>query len=148
MTKRFSGWHMTAILVGGFAVVVAVNLLMASLAVGSFGGVVVENSYVASQNFNRWLDEARRENTLGWQAQILRGGDGRLEVRTAGIPAGAVATAELRHPLGKVEQVAWTLEALGPGRFVSAARLPEGRWLVRVTLTHGSQRMKLERPLG
>lgn len=148
MTKRFSGWHMTAILVGGFAVVVAVNVLMASLAVGSFGGVVVENSYVASQNFNRWLDEARRENATGWQAQVLRDGDGRLEVRTEGTPEGTLATAELRHPLGKAEQVSWTLEPLGRDRFVSAARLPEGRWLVRITLSNGNQRIKLERPVG
>ncbi len=39
MTKRFTGWHFTAIMVGGFSIVVAVNLFMASMAVGSFGGV-------------------------------------------------------------------------------------------------------------
>ena len=86
MRKSFSGWHMAGILFGGFAVVVAVNLLMASLAVGSFGGVVVENSYVASQKFNGWLAASAAENQLGWKASIRRNGDGYLEVATEGAP--------------------------------------------------------------
>lgn len=55
MTTRppgpFNGRHMTAILVAFFAVVIAVNVLMARFIICTFGGVVVENSYVASQHF-------------------------------------------------------------------------------------------------
>jgi nitrogen fixation protein FixH len=53
--RTFTGWHMALILIGFFAVVVGVNLLMARFASSTFGGVVVENSYVASQQFNGWL---------------------------------------------------------------------------------------------
>jgi nitrogen fixation protein FixH len=56
---------MAAIMVAFFAVVIAVNVYMARLASSTFTGVVVENSYVASQHFNRWLDEARAEERLG-----------------------------------------------------------------------------------
>ena len=56
-TGPFTGRHITIIMVAFFAVVIAVNLLMARYATSTFGGVVVENSYVASQNFNKWLDE-------------------------------------------------------------------------------------------
>ena len=38
MQRPFTGKHMAAILVGGFAIVIAVNFYMASLAVGGFGG--------------------------------------------------------------------------------------------------------------
>lgn len=148
MTKRFTGWHMMAILVGGFGIVVAVNILMATLAIGSFGGVVVENSYVASQNFNRWLEQAERENALGWNARVLRSGDGRLEVLTDGAPEGAQATVELRHPLGRSETLAFSLVPAGNGRFLSQNPLPEGRWLVRLTLSHGSDSFRVERPVG
>ncbi len=148
MTKRFTGWHMTAILVIGFGVVVAVNLLMATMAVGSFGGVVVENSYVASQKFNDWLEEAREENALGWSASVVRDGDGRLQVATTGTPAGTQAQAELRHPLGRAETVAVSLLSDGKGGFTSTGLLPEGRWLVRLTLSHGTDQMRLERPVG
>ena len=148
MSRRFTGWHMTAILVLGFGVVVAVNLLMATLAVGSFGGVVVENSYVASQNFNTWLEEARKENALGWTASIARSGDGRLQVATSGTPEGTQATVELRHPLGREQSVALALRSDGVGGFTSADPLPEGRWLVRLTLSHGGEQVRLERPVG
>lgn len=148
MTKRFTGWHMTAIFVGGFGIVVAVNILMATLAVGSFGGVVVENSYVASQNFNRWLDEAERENELGWGATVGRSGDGRLQITTTGTPEGTQAAVELRHPLGKEEVVDLSLNSDGKGGFTSTDPLPEGRWLVRLTLSNGSDELRLERPVG
>lgn len=148
MTRHFTGWHMTAILVIGFSVVVAVNMLMATLAVGSFGGVVVENSYVASQNFNAWLEEAREENALGWTAAVSRAGDGRLRVETSGAPDGTQAIAELRHPLGREETITLLLRNEGTGEFISADPLPEGRWLVRLTLSHGTDQMRLERPVG
>jgi nitrogen fixation protein FixH len=50
---------MAMILVAFFAVVIAVNLLMARLAISTFGGVVVENSYVASQHFNTLAGRGR-----------------------------------------------------------------------------------------
>ena len=57
--RRFTGYHMAAILVAFFGVIIAVNMVMATLATRTFGGVVVENSYVASQEFNGWLKDAR-----------------------------------------------------------------------------------------
>jgi nitrogen fixation protein FixH len=51
----FTGRHMAITIVGFFLVVIVVNLAMARMATSTFGGVVVENSYVASQHYNRWL---------------------------------------------------------------------------------------------
>lgn len=148
MKKQFTGWHFTAIMVGGFSIVVAVNLLMASQAVSSFGGVVVENSYVASQKYNTWLEQARAEDQLGWNATVTRDGSGLLLVETEGAPADATAQVELRHPLGREEVIEWQLVPQGDGRFLSADRLPEGRWLVRLTLAAGDNVRKFERLLG
>src|SRR3546814_8818871 len=66
--RRFTGWHMTAILIAFFAAVIAVNMLMATVAVRSFGGTVVENSYVASQKFNGWLAQRSEEHTSELQS--------------------------------------------------------------------------------
>jgi len=63
--RPFTGRKMAAIMVAFFAVVIIVNVYMAREASSTFGGVVVENSYVASQQYNRWLDEASAENALG-----------------------------------------------------------------------------------
>jgi nitrogen fixation protein FixH len=139
MKREFTGRHMTAVLVGGFGIVVAVNLYMASLATAGFGGVVVKNSYVASQKFNTWLEAAREQESLGWSASVERGVDGRLFVLTQGVPPGARVSAELRRPLGDAETTGLDFEAAGEGAFVSADPLAEGRWIVRVAIENAGR---------
>ena len=67
---KFTGWHMTAIFVAFFGIVMAVNFYMARMAVGTFGGTVVDNSYVASQEYNSWLGAAARQDKLGWNVKV------------------------------------------------------------------------------
>ena len=98
MTRTFTGRHMFAILAVFFGVVIAVNFTMATFASTTFGGVVVENSYVASQHFNRWLDEAAEEKALGWQARVSRTASGRVTIDLAGAPPEASLTATILAP--------------------------------------------------
>jgi nitrogen fixation protein FixH len=65
--KEFTGRHMLMIMLGSFGVIIAVNLTMAFNAVGTFPGVEVKNSYVASQNFD--IDRAAQE-ALGWSTDV------------------------------------------------------------------------------
>ena len=137
MTRQFTGRHMAAILVVFFGVVVAVNFTMARFASATFGGVVVENSYVASQEFNRWLDQADAERALGWDAVTAWRPDGRLAVTLRGAPSGAEVTATARHPLGRLPDRDFAFEPSGNLRFVSREVLPEGRWLLRLEVRSG-----------
>lgn len=148
--RPFTGRHMAVILVAFFGVVIAVNVLMAHYATSSFTGEVVENSYVASQNFNRWLDEARREKALGWQAGAERMADGRVSLRVVGLPADARVEAVARHPLGRAPDRALAFRpAPGqPGHFVSAEALPEGRWRLRLTIRAGGSAWRAERDVS
>lgn len=129
--KSFTGWHMTAILLSAFAVVLGVNLLMAHFATSTFSGEVVENSYVASQHFNRWLDEAAREKALGWKVAVTRREDGRVAARLTGVPRFADVAAVARHPLGRKPDVALKFNEDATGAYVSDKTLPEGRWILR-----------------
>ncbi|MGN6498274.1 MAG: FixH family protein [Tsuneonella sp.] len=147
MRKTFTGRHMTAILVAGFGVVIAVNLVMARLAVSTFGGVVVENSYVASQEYNKWLAEAEQSRALGWAPVVQRRGDGRVEVRFAEGAAPGELKAIARHPLGRLPDNPLSFAAAGPGRFVSTAPLPGGRWTLRLEGRAGRQVWRDEVPL-
>jgi nitrogen fixation protein FixH len=52
---ELTGRKVAAIFVVFFGVIMAVNFTMASFASSTFGGVVVKNSYVASQKYNGWL---------------------------------------------------------------------------------------------
>src|SRR5690606_30566305 len=130
--------HMTAILVAFFGVVIVVNFTMARYATSTFGGVVVENSYVASQEFNRWLDRAEASRALGWEAKTERDENGRLAVALTGAPAGVALSAEARHPLGREPDLGLTFIEVEPGRFVSHETLPAGRWIVRLVATAGT----------
>jgi nitrogen fixation protein FixH len=126
---------MAAILVGFFIVVAAVNALMATLASRTFGGTVVDNSYVAGQNFNRWLAEARAQKALGWTARIVRTRDGRVAaaLATPAEPLNAVAvTGTAHHPLGRAPEIRLSFAPSGAGTYISEERIPDGRWIIRL----------------
>lgn len=131
----FTGRHMAMILVGFFGVVIAVNMTMATLASRTFGGLVVENSYVASQKFNGWLAEARAEKALDWTLDLQRASNGRLVARLSGEGAplaGAQLSLLARHPLGGLPERRLRFQSLGDGRYESIEALPAGRWILHV----------------
>ncbi|MCC6478656.1 FixH family protein [Sphingorhabdus sp.] len=144
-TKPFTGYHMAAILIGFFGIVIAVNIYMAKVAVGTFGGTVVDNSYVASQNYNQWLAEADREARLGWAIAASRRADGKVGLQltdngAAGI--GFAATAKAEHPLGRAPEQQLRFVSLGDGSYVSDKALPRGRWLLRIEVTRAADRYR------
>ena len=148
MNARFTGRHMATILVGGFAIVIGVNLFMARAAISTFGGLVVENSYVASQNFNGWLEGARAVKALGWQVALSRKADGRVQVRTADVPAGMAVSGDAWHPLGRLPDHKLVFAPNGDGGFVSTVPLPPGRWMVRLEVASGGKVWRGEQPLS
>ncbi|SFF90821.1 Nitrogen fixation protein FixH [Novosphingobium sp. CF614] len=147
-SKPFTGKHMAAILIAGFGVVIAVNFTMAGLASSTFGGIVVENSYVASQEFNRWLDEADREKALGWKLAASRRADGRVAARLGGVPRYATITAEARHPLGRVGDVRLVFVRDAAGAYVSDKPLPAGRWTLRFDIEAEGKTWRGERAIS
>ncbi len=134
--RTFTGWYMALILISFFAVVIGVNLTMARFASSTFGGVVVENSYVASQQFNGWLKQASAEQALGWKGTITRDGDGRatlqLTDKNSKMITAAKVTAVAEHPLGRRPATALVLHEIAPGTY--AAPLEKGRWRLRITV--------------
>lgn len=135
---KFTGKHMALVFVGGFGIVIAVNLVMASFAVGSFHGTVVDNSYVASQNYNDWLARAETSRQLGWEVQASQRADGRVVLDTAGVPAAAKVAAEAERPLGAREATHLTFAPAGEGRWVSDKALADGRWQMRIAIEAGN----------
>jgi len=130
MGRGFTGRHMALSMVGFFGVVIAVNMTMATVATRTFGGKVVENSYVASQKFNTWLADARAQQAAGWSA-TLGGEGGRLVAVTR---AGGQMRGVASHPLGRAPDLQLSFREEAPGRYVSHQLLPPGRWQVRVQI--------------
>lgn len=134
-----TGKRMAAIFVGGFGIVIAVNLTMATMAVESFHGTVVDNSYVASQQYNGWLKQAATSKALGWQAVPHRREDGRVVLETLAVPAGARITATAERPLGQRKDTPLTFTDQGAGRWVSNEVVAPGRWQMRTAIRAGGK---------
>ncbi|WP_234036094.1 FixH family protein [Porphyrobacter sp. YT40] len=130
---------MAAVFVGGFAVVIAVNLFMAWNAVGGFHGTVVDNSYVASQSYNGWIAKAEASKALGWQALPHRRADGRVVIETIAVPEAATITAAAERPLGAREGTALRFVPEGQGRWVSTQAIAPGRWQLHIAIRAGVQ---------
>ncbi|WP_313349513.1 FixH family protein [Paracoccus sp. (in: a-proteobacteria)] len=63
MQRELTGRHVLIITLVAFGTIIAVNVFMAVKAVGTFPGLEVKNSYVASQNFDR---ERAAQEALNW----------------------------------------------------------------------------------
>lgn len=140
MTKRFTGWHFTAIIVAFFGVVIAVNLTMAVFATRTFGGVVVKNSYVASQKYNGWLAAARRQQKLAWTIEPAL--DEQRRVTIALSIDGANVSGYARHPLGREPDVPLTFVTRG-NRSRAVNALPPGRWNIHLLVRRGESEARL-----
>jgi nitrogen fixation protein FixH len=151
MSRRFTGRHMAALMILFFGTIIAVNLTMATFAARSFGGTVVDNSYVASQQFNTWLRQAREQSALGWDSEVAL--DDRRHVvvsfnRDGAAATGAAVAAVARHPVGRVVDVELRFAALADGGYRSLRPLPPGRWLVHVEAVRGGARKRLVQSLS
>lgn len=67
MATPLTGRKVFLMFVAFFGVIIAVNLFMAFMAVGTFPGLDVKNSYVASQSFD---DDREAQTALGWNVTI------------------------------------------------------------------------------
>ena len=62
--REFTGRHMLIIVLLFFGTIISVNVFMATMAIQSWTGLVVKNSYVASQQFNEKLAQSRTQAEL------------------------------------------------------------------------------------
>ncbi len=111
------------------------NITMARLASATFGGTVVDNSYVASQKYNGWLAKARAQDQLGWATPVSLDAARHVVIAVPGAAFGAKGTAH--HPLGRAADVALKFVADGQGQLASTTPLPAGRWQVRIDVRSG-----------
>jgi nitrogen fixation protein FixH len=122
--------------VGGMALVVVVNGIMAYYAIATFTGVTVPRAYERGRGYEQVLAEAARQDALGWNAEVTLVG-GALNVITTdrdgrGIP-GRIEGLLLR-PLDGSE-IPLDFAARGTGRWAAEALPPQrGQWEARLTL--------------
>lgn len=134
-TGEFTGRHMLIITLTFFGVIIAVNMTMAMLARSSWTGLVVQNSYVASQQFNRKVQEGRAQAALHWQGRLtIAGGVIRYVLVDSGgkpvLPASVKVA--FRHPAYDAEDRTIELAPEPSGAFSTRQAVRDGEWIVEV----------------
>ncbi|MGI9481633.1 MAG: FixH family protein [Hyphomicrobiales bacterium] len=141
--KEFTGKHMIALVCAFFGTIIAVNLVLAYFAIGTWTGLVVPNSYVASQEYNAKLEDGRRMKELGWTAN-LKATAKSIELELFGKSGDALAGADVRalikRPTHEAKDRAVQLVESQPGVYVAAEKLLPGAWDIDVTATDTRKR--------
>ena len=127
--KELKGRTVLIIVVSAFAVILGANLAMLFAATGTFPGLVVKNSYTASQG---WNQRTAAQAALGWRADVLHDGAALTVVLTdaAGTPVeGVVVAARVGRPATDAEDRDLPLRA-GAGGYRAPLTLGPGNWQV------------------
>jgi nitrogen fixation protein FixH len=128
------GRRVLAIAAGVFLVMLTPNIVLTVLAVRTFSGVVVPDSYVASQQFDR---ARAAQEALGWSLRVAHeGGELRLDLAdaagrpvrpaTLAVTVGRPTTGRDDHHLALAET---------PSGYRAEAPLAPGGWRVEVAAT-------------
>ncbi|MCP1198658.1 FixH family protein [Notoacmeibacter sp. MSK16QG-6] len=133
----FTGRHMLMIMIAFFGVVISVNLTLAFFASKSWTGLVVQNSYVASQNFEKERVRQAAQMARGWQiganvedgflTVTLKDGDGKSIERAA-------VTASLSGVMYDRDDQTVELPALARGGYGREVQLHAGEWIAELTV--------------
>ncbi|TPJ81201.1 FixH family protein [Mesorhizobium sp. B2-6-2] len=145
-SREFTGRHMLIVIVSFFAVVIGVNVTMATLARKSWTGLVVENTYVASQKFNEEARKGRAQAALGWTGKLtIASGEVRYSLVDEHGEALQLRGVRIlfRHPAYEAEDEALTLAApagvaQGNAQEFAVHHTPkDGVWIVEIDADAG-----------
>lgn len=138
--RIFTGWHMLGVMALFFGTIISVNLVMAWNASRSWSGLVVENSYIASQQFNGKVAETRVFAASGIKGRLTaEAGSVRYALTREGKPEQRAdrVVAVFKRPVEEHEDVRIELERMDNGVFVAGNGLKPGQWVADMTAMAG-----------
>lgn len=139
----FTGRKMLLTITAFFGVIIAVNGTMLSLAVSTFGGLVVQNSYVASQQFNENIEAVQAQPIRAWDIGFSsEESTVSLTVKDAAqVPVTDLSlTLMLARPTHSRETIEVALTQGEPGTYSGKAVLANGQWRATAMTDDGQVR--------
>jgi len=128
---RLNGWHVLAMIVGFFAVVITVDVSFAVMAYRTHPGEVSVTPYEDGLIYDRKIAQLKAQQALGWQAaaEAAPAAVVVLMVDAAGRPiAGLSITGKLERPATEAGRIVLKFRETAPGRYQAAARGLTGAW--------------------
>lgn len=131
--KELTGRKVFLMFFAFFGVIISVNVYMAVKAVGTFPGVEVANSYVASQVFDA---EREAQEALGWEVRAALEGTA-LKLDILGEDGFHVAPATINASLGRAtertddQDLVFSVNSLG-ALVAEVGALAPGKWDLRL----------------
>lgn len=126
---EFTGRHMWLVVIAFFGTIIAVNITMAVVASTSWTGLVVQNSYVASQEFEEKRLAHLAQLDAGWRSSLTYVGD----VAVLSVTDGAGQPVELGEPVLQINRPVGGHD----DQQVALSRQPDGTYAGPVTLGPG-----------
>jgi len=148
---RLTGWHVLAMFVAFFGVVIAVDTAMMIDAYRTFPGEVTEQPYEEGLRYDLALDQQHRQAALGWKMAAGLGEAGVVTLTArdaAGAPlAGLRIEARLERPATEQGRRALAFSERSPGVYQARAGALAGAWDLRLSAYRRGLRFDAERRL-
>ena len=153
---RQDGWWYPWVFVGGFAVIITVNAIMAYIAVDSWTGLETENAFQRGQEFNAQLAQKTSQTKLGLAVTSTfehaptadNGQAGRMHLAFVGMDGEGIVGLTIKALAVRPTHEGYDRElvfvAHGDGRYIATTALPlAGQWELRVTASRADEIFKL-----
>lgn len=158
-TPRPRGWWYPYIFVGGFGVVLSVNMALLYFATSTFTGLETVGAYDKGIRYNQTLAGAEAQRKLGWTVTVEAASDAAADPK--GEPVAAVATATFLDAQAKPVEglevgglfvrptvaghdAKAVFQPAGPGRYQARLILPfPGQWDLQILATRGELEYQL-----
>ncbi|MBF0392645.1 MAG: FixH family protein [Alphaproteobacteria bacterium] len=158
-SPRPRGWWYPYIFVGGFGVVLTVNVIMIYFATSTFTGLETVGAYDKGIRYNQTLAGAEAQRKLGWAVTVEATTDAALDPK--GEPVAAVTTVTFQDAAAKPVEgldvaglfvrptVAGhdskaVFQPIGPGRYQARLILPfPGQWDLQLLAVRGELEYQL-----
>ena len=150
--KGLTGRHVLLMIVGFFAVIIAVNAYFITAAVTSFRGEDVKGSYRQGLEYNETIAAREQQNALGWSfsANVMTDTSNAQHILILGkdknghVLEGLTFEGVLRHPTDLKQDRSITLRSIGKGKYKAALDGLSGSWQLRATAHDGENVFRFE----
>jgi nitrogen fixation protein FixH len=142
--RGLTGWHVLAVVVGFFSIVIAVDVSFAVSAYRTFPGEVSRTPYEDGVAYNRKLAQLAAQAKLGWVpiATVTPAGDVALDVHDlSGAPVTGLRLAgRLERPATETGRIVLGFKEVAPGAYRARLGRLAGAWDLTVELSDAPRR--------